>query len=259
MIKVFIGTEPKTEIARKVLEYSIRKHTKIQEHQIQFIPMMGEDWKVKPITGIGTGFSLFRWDIPRRCDYKGYAIYLDADILCLDDIQKLYTIDTTLPSKGNSIWCTYQKSKWYPDKDTPETSVMLIDCEKAEQNQATMKAIVGELELGDPQRKRYIHYMRAINHHVAPICIPNKFNSLNAPLDDTVFLHYTKEPEQPWYNPDHAYANLWSAYFEESLEGGIITKDEVKEAISKYIPHTKKERGTGLHPSYKRYIEKAIL
>ena len=247
-IKVFIGTEPKTEIARKVLEYSILKHTK---KEIEFTPMMGEDWKIMPPTGVGTGFSLLRWDIPRRCNYEGAAIYLDADILCLEDIYQLYRADIDYPNPDASHWMTYQKCKWF-DYPTPESSVFLVDCLKAKTNQKTIEEILQDLQT-DKNRQKYVQHMRALSQVYPPQKIPDSFNRLNTLVQDkTRFLHFTKEPEQPWFNPKHAHADLWKKYFIECFkETDTITKEEIEQALATFKPHTKKERGTGLHPYWK--------
>ena len=264
-INIFIGTEPKTEIARKVLEFSILKHTK---QKTLFHPMLGDDWRINPPNGVGTGFSLLRWDIPRRMNYEGFAIYLDADIICLGDIKYLYECDVKFPphaeatSNGllkSSCWCTYQKCKWYPDKDTPETSVMLIDCEQAKTNQFTLEEILSYLK-DDVKRKRYVEVMRAVNHYSPPVRIPNLFNSLNTLngiVDEdkrTLLLHYTKEDQQPWYNPKHPHKDIWAKYFIEALKDGYVSSSEVKKAISKFEPHEKGKRGIGMHPYWKKFL-----
>lgn len=252
MIKVFIGTEPKTEIARKVLEYSILKNT---NYKVQFFPMMGQDWTIKPPLGVGTGFSLLRWDIPRRCNYQGAAIYLDADILCLGNIGNLWVVDEVFPNEQSSVWCTYQKHKWYPNKDTPETSVMLIDCAKAKTNQPDLDQTIQYIA-NDPEplkRKRYVKIMRAMKHKFPPMSIPNKFNRLNKPIDPCVLLHYTIEPQQPWYNPKHEHAHIWKNYLIDAIKEGYITSKEVLTACDNYQPHTNKERGTGMNPYWRKW------
>ena len=254
MIRVFIGTEPKTEIARKVLCFSIEKNT---SQPVEFYPMMGDSWVIRPNPYIGTGFSLFRWDIPKKCNYEGFAIYLDADILCLSDIKELWGVDTKYPNETCSVWCTYQPSKW-DGKPTPETSVMLIDCKKAKENQPSMEDSLTYI-LNDPKpqsRDRYIKIMRGLKHQTLPQEIPVKFNRLNSIVrnEDNVFLHYTKEPDQPWYKPSHKFAPIWREHLVEALKADYVSKDEIRDAIESFVPHTPKKRGQGLHPDYKKIL-----
>jgi len=250
-IKVFIGSEPKTEIPRKVLEYSIRKHTKMA---VKFPGLQGnESWAKRPASGVGTGFSLLRWDIPARCDYRGFAIYLDADQLVMDDINDLYSCDEQFPNNQCSCWCTYQPDKWFKEP-SPNTSVMLIDCAKARFNQQPLDMIESLLE-DDPKRKRYVKIMHALDHTNAPQRIPEYWNRLNNFIPGkTKLLHYTKEPKQPWYDPTHPHRSVWERYLKECMDEGIVTKEEISLAISSFKPHTKTERGTGMNPNYNRYL-----
>ena len=250
-IKIFIGTEPKTEIARKVLEYSIQSNTLAD---VETIPMLGDDWKIRPPTGVGTGFSLLRWDIPRRMNYKGFAIYLDADMLVLDDINELYRADIDFSNDRCSVWCTYQTSKWFKEP-TPETSAMLIDCEKSRFNQKSLDEIFEHLA-GDSNRKRYVQIMRALKHKNPPQKIPNIWNHLNKMNSETKIIHYTKEPEQPWYNPKHKFKDVWEKTLIDAIDDNFVTKAEIEEAIKTYRKHDSKRgfRGTGMHPYWKKVL-----
>lgn len=246
MIRVFIGTEPKTEIARKVLQYSIKKFT---SSKVEFFPMMGEDWILRPPSGIGTGFSLFRWDIPKRCDYKGFAIYLDADQLVLYDIKDLWESDIHYPNEKCSCWCTYRNPR------TPETSVMLIDCEKAKFNQDPLDKILKILNT-QSNRNTYIKVMHALNHQHIPQQIPESWNSLNKfERDKTKLLHFTIESKQPWFNPSHQYTPLWKQYLLEAIKANEVTQSEIENALSIYKKHEKGSRGTGMHPFWKIVLE----
>lgn len=257
MIKIFIGTEPKTEIARKVLQYSILKNTKLKnaEDKIEFIPMMGDNWREVQLTKHGTGFSLLRWRIPEDCNYEGAAIYLDADILCLGDIVDLYQADGEYPNENASTWCCYYKSpKIQRNMETPETSVMLIDCAKAKTTQPTFQNCVDYANAGTT-RENYFKVMRALKHNPLPQRIPTKFNKLNEMgSGETVLLHYTKEPEQPWYKPNHPHAELWGEYLQKAIMAGMLSKEEVEQAIDIFEPHTKQKRGQGMNPEWRKVL-----
>lgn len=257
MINIFIGTEPKTEIARKVLEHSILTQTKHRD-KIQFKPMLGEDWAEKSQAAIkasGTGFSLLRWSIPERMEYKGAAIYLDADILCFGDITELYMADATYGNETTSTWCCYYKHKWFQKHVTPETSVMLIDCAKAETKQPSFQNCLDYVRKGGKDRTNYMRIMRALKHNPPPQEIPSKFNSLNDLQDDTLLLHYTIEPQQPWYNPDHKFADPWKDALRDALDDNYVSEEEVREAISNYRQHVpNKHRANGMHPEWEKLV-----
>ena len=40
-----------------------------------------------------TGFSFARWFIPEKCNYKGRAIYLDADMIVFSDVNFLWSLN----------------------------------------------------------------------------------------------------------------------------------------------------------------------
>ena len=81
MIRVFVGTDSDVhQDAEKVLEYSIRKNT-AEEVDLVF---MHPGWKSVP-----TGFSTHRYMIPELCNWEGYAIFLDVDMLVLGDLAEL--------------------------------------------------------------------------------------------------------------------------------------------------------------------------
>ncbi len=258
-IKIFIGSEPKTLIAQKVLEFSLLEQLK-GNRKIEFCDLSSDDnWTQKTEKGLhavlGTGFSLLRWDVPRRCNYEGYAIYLDADILALCDVGKLWQADVDYPNEDASIWCTYQPSKWFTDP-TPETSVMFIDCKKAKYDLPTMAEIIDYFSRhDDSKREQYIKYMRGLQNNYPPQQIPTNWNHLNVREADTKLLHYTKEPEQPWYNPKHPHAKIWIKWFKKALGAGYIEKKIIVKALKAYRPHSRSVRGEGLHPHYKSLLQ----
>lgn len=252
-IRIFIGTEPKTEIARKVLEYSIVKNT-VEPDQIQCIPMMGNDWINRAETYLGTGFSLLRWDIPQRCNYEGFAIYLDADIIALGDIAKLWRCDVDYPNNQCSVWGTYRT---HQGLRRFESSVMLIDCAKAQTNQPNLEASTTYIERDmSGSRTNYKKIMWAIKHKNPPQEIPSCFNRLNdpSPESDCVLLHYTIERKQPWYNPEHPFTHLWEQLLIEAIEHEFVTKEEVREALDKFRPPGSNIRPFGLHPYWKKVL-----
>jgi hypothetical protein len=267
-IRVFIGSEPKTEIATRVLEHSILKHT---SSKVEFPGLLGEkSWKTRDEANApqqhksqGTGFSLLRWDIPRRCNYEGYAIHLDADMIVFSDILDLWQSDKKYPNENCSIWCSYQMA-WgytrtiYPDRPTPNTEVMLIDCARAKTNQQTVEEILKDLDTQKGRdRKKYAAVMRAQNHKHPAQEISAVWNHLNVyKPGKTKLLHYTIEPQQPWYNPPgkHPLDYLWKDLLLEAIEAGRVTKEECIESSKTHTPHRKNFRGYGLHPGWVKLL-----
>lgn len=109
-IRVFVGCDPNNCDLEQmmVLDYSIHKHTSVPVEIVWMQlsrdpnsywysnPEAGEGWNT---TKWSTPFSGFRWAIPEYCNYSGRAIYMDADVIILDDLAKLWQH----PIEGQSI------------------------------------------------------------------------------------------------------------------------------------------------------------
>lgn len=262
-VRIFIGTEPKTEIARKVLECSIRRRT---DSEVEIVPMLGKAWEypTKDIT-VGTGFSLRRFMIPAYCNWHGRAIYLDADQIVFSDVWDLWCQPDYNPS-GASVWCTYQPDKYNPTP-APQTSVMVIDCAKAKAEGGWHIDRVLAL-LAGATREAYARFMHCEGPAsrpdkrqwwtaAAPAPIPAEWNHLNVFREGkTKLLHYTKEPEQPWYKPDHPYAAMWKQELSVALSVGYVTAEEIRQAVSMFGVKEDWRRTNGLHPEYLKFIKK---
>ena len=256
VLRVCIGTEPKTAIPCKVLQYSIQKHLS-PAYQVEFHLMQGESWRSNPTLGQGTGFSLLRWQIPEYLQYSGLSLYLDADQLVFGDIYEVFALalnDLQNPNRP-SVYCTFQKDKWFPSPPyAPNTSVMLIDCEKAKEDWPTFEALCQSLE-NDPLRKRYVQVMHGLHLKTPPALISSVWNQLNIKSPGCKLLHYTQEHNQPWYNPNHPNKDLWRDYLVESISSGVVTKQEIRLAVESFEPHTKNKRGTGMHPYWLKFAK----
>lgn len=263
-VKIFIGTEPKAEIARKVLECSIRRRT---NSEVEFIPMIGPQWEYDT-TGIkvGTGFSLRRWMIPAYCGWHGRAIYLDADQLVFSDIWDLWTQPDQKPEDKASVWCSYQTDK-YNKHPSPQTSVMVIDCARAKNEWGwRIEEVLAYLKARGT-KDAYAAFMHCTETSktgenrkwwtaASPVQIGVEWNSLNIyAAGKTKLLHYTKEPEQPWYKPDHPLALQWKMELQIAISLGYVSHDEIRDAISKFKIKEDWRSTNGLHPEYASFLK----
>lgn len=268
-VRVFIGTEPRTEIARKVLELSIRRRT---DAEVEFTPMIGPAWEypTDEIT-VGTGFSLRRWMVAAECRFKGRAIYLDADQLCQADIWDLWTMPDQRPKAGASVWCTNQVE----DRRAltlcaqPQSSVMVIDCEAAREEWGWR---IGEVlrHLRGKSQADYHAFMRfqtvtTDNRRefwtkVPPVEIPAGWNYLDRAVQgSTKLIHYTKASTQPWINPDHEHGLPWRLEFQVALSTGYLTLAEVRAEVARFgVPPADGYAAAGpagLHPYYDGFVD----
>jgi hypothetical protein len=252
-VRIFVGTEPKTEIARKVLECSIRRRT---DSEVEITPMIGPKWEYDT-KGFkqGTGFSLRRWMIPEFCKWHGRAIYLDSDQLVFSDIWDLWSQPDYNPIPGCAAWMTYQPSK-FSNKPHPNSSVMVLDCARAEALPYFHIGRAIEFLKENPSRDAYADLMFPNWIKPEPGKIGTEWNSLNVyAAGKTKLLHYTKEPEQPWYVPDHPFAMRWQMEFQIALNLGYITEEEVVDAVARFGIKEDWRTTNGLHPFYLRYIK----
>lgn len=108
-LKIFIGFDHREQIASTIAEYSIRVRTK-SELDIQFLNhrklrAMGcfrRPWLIDGKTGgftdiidakpFSTEFSHTRFLVPYLCGYKGWALFMDADMIFQSNIMKLFDL-----------------------------------------------------------------------------------------------------------------------------------------------------------------------
>jgi len=93
MIKIFIGFEPKEEIAYHVLSSSILRRS---SEPVQITPII-----LSSLHGVfnrernplqSTEFSFSRFLTPYLSGYEGWSIFMDCDMLMLDDVANLWKL-----------------------------------------------------------------------------------------------------------------------------------------------------------------------
>lgn len=253
MIRIAIGTERRTEIARKVLEFSILSHT---EQKVEFHSLLGEDYYDRGKLGDGTGFSRLRFGVPELFNYQGRAIYLDADMLCLANISELW--EKGEKDLANPVWCVYGNEK----KEEAETSMMVLNLPAAKGKIKTLQESEEYLK-GDVARVRYRQIMKLSYLQPRPKEIEKWWNvmdkgSLFSSVKDfhspkAKLLHFTAVPKQPWYTADHPALDIWESWLKKSIKSGYVSVQEIKEAIKKYDVSNPR-RPNGMHPYYKKYL-----
>jgi hypothetical protein len=92
-IKVFIGFDSREDVAVNVLTDSIqaRASKPVQIAQVRLTQLDGIYHRSShPLQS--TEFSFSRFLVPWMCGYQGWAVFLDADILCQADIAELWEL-----------------------------------------------------------------------------------------------------------------------------------------------------------------------
>jgi lipopolysaccharide biosynthesis glycosyltransferase len=93
VVNVFIGYDPREAVAFSVLAYSIHARS---SRPVSITPLM-----LTELQGImtrerhplqSTDFSFSRFLTPYLSDYSGWSVFMDCDMLMLDDIARLYAL-----------------------------------------------------------------------------------------------------------------------------------------------------------------------
>ena len=114
-MQIFIGYDPRQPIAEAVLRHSIASRSS------KPIPITRLQLDQLPIVRRGlTEFTYSRFLVPYLCDYKGMGLFMDADMLCLDDIVHLF--EEFNPEHAVQVVKNKQRFEW--------PSLMLFNCEK---------------------------------------------------------------------------------------------------------------------------------
>lgn len=93
MIRILIGFDPREAVAYNVLQYSIQRRSSVP---VAIAPLMlGQLGHVltrerHPLQS--TDFSFSRFLTPWLSDYSGWSLFLDCDMLVLEDIQSLWSL-----------------------------------------------------------------------------------------------------------------------------------------------------------------------
>jgi lipopolysaccharide biosynthesis glycosyltransferase len=137
MNKVFVGYDPREDIAYQVCKHSIARRNK----EVLVRPLVQKElreagWYTRPIDPLSsTEFTFTRFLVPELCDYKGWALFMDCDMILLTDIQELFD----QADEKYAVMCVHhdytpregfkmdgQKQSIYPRKNW--SSVMLFNC-----------------------------------------------------------------------------------------------------------------------------------
>lgn len=91
MIRVFIGYDAREAVAFSVCSHSIHRRA---SQPVAVTPLMLSQLRgvfTRPRDPLqSTDFAFSRFLVPHLCDYEGWAIFMDGDMIVLDDIAKLW-------------------------------------------------------------------------------------------------------------------------------------------------------------------------
>jgi hypothetical protein len=210
-VRVFIGYDPREAVAFSVLAHSINRRASLP---VSITPLMLEQLKAiyhrerHPLQS--TDFSFTRFLVPFLCGYQGWALFMDCDMLMVDDIASLWALrddnfavqvvkHNHVPREQvkflNAAQTRYEKKNW--------SSVMLFNCAKCAALTPEMVNTASGLEL---------HQFKWLNDDALIGEIPHRWNHLVGydPTGAEVSnLHYTQGG--PYFDGfrDCDYADDW--------------------------------------------------
>lgn len=232
-VRIFIGSGESSVLERRTLIHSLQRTTqraldiRVFNGTHDTIEVAGRD----PVP-VGmplaikyrnfTEFSLYRFLVPSLCGHAGRAIWLDSDMLCLDDIGALFDLDLG----GCAVACmpAYAPGAW-------ATSVMLIDCAAA---RFDLGEIIGEIDAGEYTMEQFMRFEPPYlqRHPLAIAPLDGAWNSFDARDEHTHLVHFTNLRTQPWRVTGHPLASLWLAGFGAARQAGLIRERDIRRALS---------------------------
>jgi hypothetical protein len=249
-IRVFVGTDKTQMLAARVLEYSIKKHASMT---VDFVPMIDLPVPIPkdPANRPRTGFSFSRFLIPSLCGYKGRALYLDADMLVLSDISKIWDMNMD----GADVLCAEQPSN---RGRVRQYSVMLLNCSRLSWK---IDEIVAGLDVGRYDYVQLMHDLCLVSEDRIESSIPYEWNSLEFfDKGNTCLIHYTDMPTQPWVSLRNTNGLIWYNALREAILEGFISKIELYREVeqSHVSPELPKRIGLAAHNDHER-LSKAFV
>lgn len=205
MLRIFIGWDSRFPEPADVLAHSLRKHSSIPL-DIRYLKLdeLGLNRTHDPLAS--TEFTYSRFLVPHLCGFRGKAMFLDNDMLCLGDVKELDDLDMTnfalrvvkheySPVNTVKMYGCPQTS--YPRKNW--SSMMLMDCAKLK---------LWSKEVVETQTGAYLHRFQDIED-AAIGEIPKTWNTLDWMDHTTKLIHYTNGG--PWFDAyrDHPHAAVW--------------------------------------------------
>jgi lipopolysaccharide biosynthesis glycosyltransferase len=222
MINIFIGFDNKERAAYNTLSWSLIKNstTPLAITPIALNNLQDTFTRERNVLS-STEFSFSRFMIPHLMGYKGWAIFMDCDMLVLDDITHLWDLrddkyavqvckhDYTPKSEKKflgQVQTKYEKKNW--------SSVMLMNCEKC--TALTPEYVNSATGL-------QLHQFKWLESENLIGGIPLEWNWLAGEYEtkeDVSNIHYTEGG--PWFQDsrDAEYAEYWDTYYRETLPEG---------------------------------------
>jgi lipopolysaccharide biosynthesis glycosyltransferase len=202
-MKVFVGYDPREDIAYQVCKHSIvSKQPNADVRPLVQKELRDKGWYTRPVDKLAsTEFTFTRFLVPELCNFEGWALFMDCDMILTTDIAELFAqADDRFavmcvqhnykPKEGTKM--DGQTQTVYPRKNW--SSVMLINCAHPSNRQLDMD-LVNSLEINGA----YLHRFSWIKDEEIGT-LDHTWNYLVGVYDDIKrpkLIHYTEGG--PWF------------------------------------------------------------
>ena len=172
-LRIFIGFDERQPVSYTVLQHSILWRA---SKPVTISPLV---LRTLPLTRRGlTPFTFSRFLVPWLCDYKGWALFLDLDMLVLGDIAELFSYAND--SKAVVVCKEQNRFEW--------ASAMLMNCGHPANRVLTPDYVQ------DPQRCQRPHSIDWVGNDDLVGAFPPEWNhciGYNPPRAGAKLAHYT--------------------------------------------------------------------
>lgn len=224
-MKVFVGYDPREDIAYQVCKHSIlSKQSNAEVRPLVQKELRDAGWYTRPIDKLAsTEFTFTRFLVPELMNFKGWAVFMDCDMILTTDIKELfdqaddkYAVmcvqhDYT-PKEGMKM--DGQKQTIYPRKNW--SSVVLFNCGHPSNARLTQDMV------NDPELNgAYFHRFSWLKDEEIGE-LDHTWNYLVGVYDDIEtpkLIHYTEGG--PWFENyrDCEFHRLWKDELQEMMNG----------------------------------------
>ena len=222
-MKVFIGYDPREDIAYQVCKHSILRRQ--PEADVQ--PLIQKDlrdagWYTRPVDKLAsTEFTFTRFLVPELTNFDGWALFMDCDMILTTDIKELFD----QADDQYAVMCVKhdykvkegikmdgQKQTVYPRKNW--SSVMLFNCGHPS-NRAVTKDLVNDPKITGA----YLHRFSWLEDEEIGE-LDHTWNYLVGVYDDIEMpklIHYTEGG--PWFEqPEYRYCDFHQPWKDELFD-----------------------------------------
>ena len=224
-MKVFVGYDPREDIAYQVCKHSIlTKQPNAEVRPLVQKELRDAGWYTRPIDKLAsTEFTFTRFLVPELCNFEGWALFIDCDMILTTDIAELFAqADDQYavmcvqhdykPKEGTKM--DGQTQTVYPRKNW--SSTMLINCGHPSNQQLDMD-LVNSPEINGA----YLHRFSWLKDEEIGE-LDHTWNYLVGVYDDLEkpkLIHYTEGG--PWFENyrNCEFHQLWKDELQDMMNG----------------------------------------